>query len=205
MYSVEVTKNGPYLVKNLKVFRNHEGNPWEVKDSMIICRCGKSNTKPFCDGTHAVIGFKDAKDPERAPDRLDSYEGKDITIHDNRGVCSHYGACTTYSPKVFTSNEPWIDANGEEAEKTIFTIRKCPSGALSYTINGKLYMERPELKEEIITTKDGPYWIRGCSEFKDPDGNKPEVKTHFSVCRCGGSNNKPFCDGKHWYIKFKAD
>jgi CDGSH-type Zn-finger protein len=76
---------------------------------------------------------------------------------------------------------------------------------LFYTVKGKLYKDKPENKEEIITTKDGPLWVKGAPDFEDPDGNKPESKEHFSLCRCGGSKNKPFCDGTHFHIKFKAD
>ena len=206
MASIEVTKNGPYIAKNLKSFRKQSGEPHPIQDSMLLCRCGKSGNKPFCDGTHASISFKDEKHSDRIPNKMDNYDGKMITIHDNRGVCSHYGACTELSPKVFNGkSEPWINPDAQEPEETIKTIRKCPSGALSYTINGKLYKDRSENMPEIITSKDGPLWVRGCPEFKDSDNNKPESKEHFTLCRCGGSRNKPFCDGQHWYIKFKDD
>lgn len=73
-------------------------------------------------------------------DRMDDYEGKEITLHDNRGVCSHAGYCTDNLPSVFImEEEPWIELNGAHAEETARVIKMCPSGALSYTKDLVLY------------------------------------------------------------------
>jgi CDGSH-type Zn-finger protein len=201
--SIEPTRNGPYLVKNLKKLKNSKNEDIKTGPTILLCRCGGSNNKPFCDGTHVKIGFTDNKEDGREPDRMDDYKGKKLTIHDNRGVCAHRGYCTDNAPKVFLINtEPWIDPEGQEPEKTTKVIRTCPSGALSYTIEGKLSKDWDRDKT-IIVTKDGPYDAVGYITFKDPDGNTPESKEHYTLCRCGKSRNKPFCDGRHWYVKFK--
>lgn len=56
---------------------------------------------------------------------------------------------------------------------------------------------------EITATENGPYKLEGAS-VKDAEGNelKPEG-THF-LCRCGHSNNKPFCDGTHSKVDFQG-
>ncbi|UCC92742.1 MAG: CDGSH iron-sulfur domain-containing protein, partial [Thermoplasmata archaeon] len=82
--------NGPLRVDGAPL-KDHEGNPIETRKVYILCRCGRSTDKPFCDGSHVKAEWKDEKDPERVPNRMDNYVGKVLEIHDNRGVCSHRG------------------------------------------------------------------------------------------------------------------
>ena len=203
--SIEPTSNGPYLVKNAQDFKNSKGEAIGVKPQMYLCRCGGSSNKPFCDGTHMKIGFSDEKSTDRLPDRMDDYVGEEITIHDNRGVCAHSGYCTDNSPAVFNAEkEPWINPDAAEAGDTAKTIRMCPSGALSYTRDGVLYKDQ-EREPAIDISKDGLYKVVGAIEFNDVKGSKPESSEHYTLCRCGGSKNKPFCDGQHSHIDFKDD
>jgi glutamate synthase domain-containing protein 2 len=98
--------------------------------------------------------------------------------------------------------EPWIDADAETVEKIIKTIRKCPSGALSYETDGVLYVKFNE-NGQVMITEDGPYYVSGSIKLEDDDA--PTSEEHYALCRCGKSKNKPYCDGHHWYIKFKDD
>ncbi|MBN6054805.1 CDGSH iron-sulfur domain-containing protein, partial [Nonomuraea sp. RK-328] len=86
---VDVAADGPYLVTNVSRITNWLGEPVVTFPQMALCRCGQSATKPLCDGSHARTGFSGVKDPARVPDRLDSYEGVQVTVLDNRGVCAH--------------------------------------------------------------------------------------------------------------------
>ena len=203
--TIEPVVNGPYLVKNLKDFRNSRGEVVETKPVMDLCSCGASGNKPFCDGTHKKIGLGSDKTEDRTPDKVDTYIGKRITIHDNRGVCSLAGYCGAYSPAVFnTENEPWIDPDADDPEKTARTIRMCPSGALSYSKDEVLYKDQN--REPAITIeKNGPYCVVGGIELNDPQRSEPESKEHYTLCRCGASKNKPFCDGSHQDIDLKDD
>jgi CDGSH-type Zn-finger protein len=201
--SIQPTRNGPYMVKGLNKLNNSKGENLKVNPTMLLCRCGGSNNKPYCDGTHLKIGFSDQKEPDRVPDKMDEYKGKDITIHDNRGVCSHRGHCTDNAPKVFRMGvEPWIEPDAQNTEDTALVIRTCPSGALSYLKEGKLYKNWTH-EQGIIVSNNGPYDIQGYIELNDPDGNTPESKEHYTLCRCGHSKNKPFCNGQHWHVNFK--
>lgn len=203
--SITVNKDGPYMVKDLRKFENSKGDEIDKKPVMVLCRCGQSSNKPFCDGTHSQVGFSGEKSQDRQPDRNDSYQGKEITVHDNRGVCSHRGHCTDNLPQVFRMRtEPWIAPDAEKSEEVARVIEMCPSGALSYTKDGVLHkdLDRPP---RIIVSKDGPYDVEGEIAFDDPEGNTPESEEHYTLCRCGGSRNKPFCDGTHWHIGFKDD
>lgn len=190
-------------MKELKKFKNSKGEDVQTNSTMTLCRCGGSQNKPFCDGTHMKIGFSGKKDPNRVPDRMDDYKGKDITIHDNRGVCSHRAHCTNYAPTVFQmGKEPWVDPDAQGAEETARVIEMCPSGALSYTKEGVLHKDWDH-EPGILISKDGPYDVQGYVELEAPEGNKPESKEHYTLCRCGHSKNKPFCDGRHWRVRFK--
>ncbi len=203
--SIEPTPNGPYLVTNLADFRNSKGEAINTQPEMYLCRCGGSANKPFCDGTHARIGFRGDKVEGREPDRLDDYIGTEITIHDNRGVCAHSGYCTDNSPAVFNlDKEPWIDPDAASPGETAETISKCPSGALSYTKDGVLYKDQDH-QPAITISRNGPHYVIGGIEIKDPEGSKPESKERYTLCRCGASKNKPFCDGAHWHANFADD
>ena len=203
--TIELEKDGPLMVRGLTLFENSRGERVPVKKTIALCRCGASKSKPYCDGTHATIGFIDEKSEERVPDRMDVYEGKEVTVRDNRGVCSHAGHCTNGLPEVWRSAvEPWIDPDGAPAAEVVSTIKKCPSGALSYLQDG---VEQTDYHDDpaIRIASDGPYEVRGGIVLKDVDFGEGVTQEHYALCRCGASKNKPFCDGSHWYVGFKDD
>src|SRR6266404_2897770 len=162
--------NGPYyLLNDMEVrpvpnLRRASGEACANVRAVALCRCGASKNKPFCDGTHSVIGFKDAKTADPAKDRRESHAGKRITILDNRSICAHAGFCTDGLKAVFRMREePWIDADGAAVEEIIATVRKCPSGALSYAIDGveAKPVERPP---KVVVTDNVPYAVSGAIE-----------------------------------------
>ena len=203
--SIKFLPNGPLVVKNLKQLTNSRGESVQIKPINSLCRCGVSKNKPFCDGTHTRSGFSDAKHPDRVPDQHDQYQGQKITIHDNRGICSHAGFCTSQLPAVFqTGNEPWINPDGATLEQIQTVIDQCPSGALRYTIEGRDYGEYDRLAE-IQISKNGPYRVRGGIQLLGQDLGDFAPTEHYTLCRCGHSKNKPRCDGSHWYAAFTDD
>ena len=170
---------------------------------VYYCRCGGSKNKPYCDGTHKRNGFRGDRLADGRLDKRKNYVGKRITIHDNRAICAHAGACTDNLASVFRmKQEPWIDADSAAAEAIIATVLKCPSGALSYSIDGVEH--RDQAREPMVTvTKDGPYAVTGAVELVDVAFGEGASREHYTLCRCGGSKNKPFCDGTHWSIGFR--
>ncbi|NOZ86955.1 MAG: Rieske 2Fe-2S domain-containing protein [Deltaproteobacteria bacterium] len=197
--------NGPLTVKDLEHFQNSRGENIEVKPVMALCRCGASKRKPFCDGSHARIGFDDKKSTERVDDRLDTYQGEKIIIYDNRGVCSHAGYCTANLPEVFhMGTEPWIDPNGADPAELRRVIDMCPSGALAYARDGRGTGEETE-EPGIQVSLNGPYLVKGGVELAGADLGQGVPKDHYTLCRCGKSGNKPRCDGSHWYAGFQDD
>ena len=215
--AIMTAKNGPYLVTNVTVLRTPLGGEVPVPPQLALCRCGASATKPFCDGSHTTSGFTDGKDPNRVPDQRDTYLGQQVTIFDNRGICQHSGLCSDRAPTAFrTRAEPFVAPSGARLDELVRAVRDCPSGALSLGFDG------PDDKHEardladwhgtreraIEVTQDGPYRVTGAIPLTDTaGGDVPRAagssREHFALCRCGQSQNKPFCSGMHWYVDFR--
>lgn len=198
------TPNGPYVVKEVDTLTNRNG-ALEARATMALCRCGGSANKPFCDGTHTRNRFSSAKSDDRVPDQRDDYAGTTVTIHDNRGICAHAGRCTDGLPSVFRLHrEPWIDPHGASADQIVETVRACPSGALSYTVDA-VAPQDPERPAAIHVSPNGPYLVSGGPELLETARGQGASTEHYTLCRCGGSKNKPFCDGSHWYNNFSDE
>ena len=203
--SITPKPDGPYLVINLQHFSNRKG-AIEAGATVALCRCGGSANKPFCDGTHGKIRFSSPKLEGRVPDEREDYEAEKITIHDDRSICAHAGTCTDELSSVFRlKEEPWIDPQGASLEEIIETIRKCPSGALSYTVDGVEYRDQEKGPAAIFVSPNGPYVVTGGPQLLDTPRGVHASKERFTLCRCGGSQNKPFCDGSHWNNDFTDD
>jgi CDGSH-type Zn-finger protein/truncated hemoglobin YjbI/ferredoxin len=208
--TIQSAPNGPYLVSNVTTMTDWLGASLEPTPQAALCRCGASSIKPWCDGSHAQVGFEDAKVETRVPDRLDRYHGIGIAIADNRGTCAHSGFCTDRLPTVFrTDKEPFVAPAGGRVDEILRAARDCPSGALSATTAEADPVGHSDSQREpaIEVSKDGPYRITGQVELLDHDA-QPEARNqgasleHYSLCRCGKSQNKPFCSGMHWYADF---
>ena len=200
--SVECKPNGPYLVKDLENLRNSAGDAIPTKPVVALCRCGGSANKPFCDGAHQNNGFSGDRQVDGSADKRDNYPGAKITIHDNRAICAHAGLCTDRLAAVFKyGSEPWIDPDGADVAAIIEAIGACPSGALSYSLEGREHRV-PRQDPAIGITKDGPYAVVGVA-LNDASWGQGAATEVYALCRCGGSKNKPFCDGTHWSIEFK--
>ena len=215
--------NGPYYFINemepkvVENLQNSKGEALSVTRGVSLCRCGASNNKPFCDGTHSKIGFSSENKEEDdtndnshhqiIKDKRKNYVGKGITIHDNRKICSHAAECVNNLPSVFKFNaRPWINPDAADKQQIINTIKKCPSGALGYSIDDIEYKDQ-ERMSMVTVSKDGPYSITGGIDLIGDNIQFAEgfSKEHYTLCRCGASNNKPFCDGMHITINFKDD
>ncbi|MFC1430178.1 CDGSH iron-sulfur domain-containing protein [Streptacidiphilus sp. N1-3] len=209
---IRVSSDGPYLVVGAEELHTHLGEDVPTRPLAALCRCGESADKPWCDGTHATNGFNGAKDPKRVPDRRDSYQGQQVTVLDNRGICAHSGFCTDRLNTVFhAGSEPFVTPSGGRTDQIVSAVRDCPSGALSFAVDGREAREQvdQDTREPVITvSKDGPYRITGAIPLHG-DTLEEEVervagasREHYSLCRCGHSQNKPFCSGMHWYVNF---
>ena len=204
MATIEVRPDGPYAVTGVETLRDASGRDIVHAELVVkLCRCGGSMNKPFCDGTHRRNGFSGARISDGSADKLDTYAGAGITIRDNRSVCAHAGYCTDGLAKVFKyGSEPWIDPAGAQPQQVVEVVRHCPSGALSYTLDGT--EPKPEAwPPSIVVMKDGPYAVLGV-ELQGVQFAQGVPRERYTLCRCGASKNKPFCDGSHYDVGFKA-
>ncbi|MFI5934557.1 CDGSH iron-sulfur domain-containing protein [Actinoplanes sp. NPDC051494] len=209
--AIEPSANGPYLVTNVDELTDWLGVDEPEPPQLALCRCGASGSKPFCDGAHARTGFTDGKEPSRVPDHRESYPGLQVTILDNRGTCAHSGFCTDRLSSVFRlGEEPFVLPSGGRLDEITNAVRACPSGALSMALNND--EESRDVVDQvrppnIEVSQDGPYRVTGAIPLTERDGtpvarNEGASFEHYSLCRCGKSQNKPFCSGMHWYADF---
>ncbi|MEO6610977.1 MAG: (4Fe-4S)-binding protein [Chitinophagaceae bacterium] len=134
------------------------------------------------------------------------YTNDEITVVWKPNVCIHSTICWKGLIEVFNPKErPWVKMEGATTERIIEQVRKCPSGALSYFLNTEAVANEPADKIvaesanmlRIEVTPNGPYLIKTECLVVHHDG-KEETKTGtVALCRCGASNNKPYCDGSH--------
>ncbi len=193
---IEERENGPLIVKHLHSMRDADGNQVEVKQVTALCRCGHSQNKPFCDGTHQKVGFQSRGGTPAGRDRIIGYKGQDVTVSFNPLLCSHAAECGRLASNIFNpSQKPWIQPDNGTIEDVEEVVAACPSGALALGEDAPrthLYASRAQIEIQ----KDGPYWVLG---IDPPTELKAEgaCRDKYVLCRCGKSGNKPFCDGTH--------
>lgn len=208
---IKALENGPFMVKRITKLINASGNDLKCDEELYLCRCGGSSDKPYCDGTHKTNGFTGVNETEHLKNKTNAYKGKEITIYDNRNICAHRGYCTSELPNVFKDSKPWIDPDGDTVENIIALCNKCPSGALTYALNGSKRNMGPDVDPPQVRLAErhfgyhGPYDISGDIEMAGQMFREAESPLKASLCRCGHSKNKPFCSGEHYYIKFEDD
>jgi CDGSH-type Zn-finger protein/uncharacterized Fe-S cluster protein YjdI len=132
--------------------------------------------------------------------RIYRYEGKQATVTWNKSRCIHAGECTRGLPEVFSSkHDPWGQPDNAPLEALAAVIDRCPSGALH--IEGPLGVERPaDAVNSVTPAVDGPLQFRGRIKV----GEAP-VESRLTLCRCGASRNKPYCDNSHAASGFRHD
>jgi CDGSH-type Zn-finger protein len=220
---VQIAENGPYLVSGSlpllteTIGTNREGDSvkwtpgpeYPPKANYALCRCGRSAQKPFCDGTHAKAAFDGTETASRAPyrDQAKLIEGPTMSLTDAESLCAFARFC---DPK----GQVWnlVNRTDDSAARKDFVQEACdcPSGRLVAWDNATGKPAEPKYNPSIALTEDpakhcsGPVWLRGGVQVIGADGFKYEVRNRVTLCRCGASQNKPFCDGQHAAIGFRA-
>jgi len=138
--------------------------------------------------------------------RKKTYSNQDITVIWKPDVCIHSTKCWKSSLAIFNpKRRPWIDMSAGTTEEIIKIVDNCPSGALSYERSNKMSEQKvqPSQSQTIVqVSKGGPYLVKGKFVLVGTGGKEETKEGSVALCRCGGSNNKPFCDGTHRKIGF---
>ena len=126
------------------------------------------------------------------------YSNSEITVVWQPELCIHSGVCFKGLPRVFQPRvRPWIKIDGATTEAIVNQVKACPSGALSYFRNADRNIEEEPLETKVTVRENGPLLVHGTLKITHKDG-KEEIKNKLTAfCRCGASNNKPYCDGTH--------
>lgn len=219
---IVVSKNGPYIVSagiplTMEIIEpNDEGLSWDLKKAKTfrtkgeykLCRCGHSKTKPFCDSTHEKIHFDGEETATRRPyDRqADVFDGATMTLSDAENLCAFARFCDP-------GGKIWgLMGQTDDPEVRKLVIREeahCLSGRLVLHDKKTRKSIEPELKPSIGVVEDpalgcsGPLYVQGGMRVESENGIPYEIRNRVTLCRCGASVNKPFCNGSHASIRFR--
>lgn len=217
-YRITITQNGPYLIfgnpeiRLQTIVQNSEGNSWQYvagehnydqgSEPVALCRCGHSKNAPYCDGSHLRVDCDLTLTADHKPLLVDALqlEGPSLTLTDNEKYCSFARFCDA---KGRTWSQTEASDDPVQRELAIRTAANCPSGRLKEWDNATGETLEPKFTPSIGLLQDpaigvsGPIWVRGGIPITNPDGFTYEVRNRVTLCRCGNSLNKPFCDGTH--------
>jgi CDGSH-type Zn-finger protein len=218
---IVIAKNGPYLVSGnvplaIQVITpNQEGASWDwvegqsfqANATYALCRCGHSKNKPFCDGSHTKAGFDGRETASRGPfaRQAETYDGPALTLSDDESLCAFARFCDP-GGKIWSLIERTDDPAVRKL--VIREANHCPSGRLVvHDKESRKEIEEPlppsiGLVEDPALGCSGPLWVRGGIAIESADGTSYEKRNRVTLCRCGASSNKPFCNGSHASIKF---
>lgn len=215
-FLIKIMDNGPYLVygepKIVQEFLvlNEDGYPWTYRQGAVfeadgcvaLCRCGQSNAKPFCDCTHLDIEWDSRETASREPvlDGAVILEGAGLSLADNEPLCALARFCDSYG-RIWN-----LLAETDDAEKRAIVEHEanhCPSGRLIIIDKATGQPVEPDFEPSIGLLEDpdkgvsGPVWVKGGIRILSSDGTQYEIRNRVTLCRCGLSSNKPFCDCEH--------
>ena len=219
MVDIEVGTNGPYEVHGLPLIRmrfvasdDTSKQQWVEREAIDtsseanadgtywLCRCGQSANKPFCDGSHRRVGFQGEETAAKGAyrERAKVMKGVGVTVRDVRPLCSHVGFCTADGTNVWEMVKSDDDSEGGVLATMVEMIDRCPSGALTHaSTTDAPHDDEQRLPLRVAVCDDGPLFVTGGAAVVGGDGTAYEVRNRMTLCRCGASAKKPFCDGAH--------
>jgi CDGSH-type Zn-finger protein len=212
-----ITKDGPYLVcgsvpllqKIINYDRKWDSCEWQddktypLQKTYSLCRCGQSKNKPYCDGTHKKVTFKGSEtaDHKTYVEKAVELNGPGLKLTDEKDLCASARFCHRAGgiwTLIQTSDKPG------DRKIVIEEAADCPSGRLVVSDKKTGEVIEPQFEPSIVLIEDpsmgvsGPIWVRGGIPIISVDGKPYEIRNRVTLCRCGKSTNKPFCDSSHY-------
>jgi uncharacterized Fe-S cluster protein YjdI len=133
------------------------------------------------------------------------YSNGEVTVVWEAEKCIHSAICVKNSPKVFQPKDrPWIKIDAASTDEIVSTIKKCPSGALSFYMNNEDNQSAESLETKIEVLENGPLLVYGTLKVTNKNGKEELKNKTTAFCRCGASQNKPYCDGAHVKEDFRG-
>jgi CDGSH-type Zn-finger protein len=214
---IKVSEKGPYLISGRipmvtqTIITDTEGIPDEWRagnessshENYALCRCGRTKNKPFCDGMHTRVNFDGTETASREPyvTQAEKIDGPALKLTDAQNLCASARFC-------HRAGGIWDlipqSGNSEAKKIAIEEAGDCPSGRLVVWDKKTEKAIEPEFERSIGLIEDpeacvsGPIWVRGSIPVESADGKTYEIRNRLTLCRCGKSSNKPFCDSSHF-------
>ncbi len=221
---IKITKDGPYLLfgkppMNEQIITpNEDGENWTYREGKsfdtgnepccALCRCGASSDKPYCTGEHKQLDW----DPEETASfepltaNAEKIEGPSLILVDNEAYCAFVRFCDA-------KGRIWNIVERAETPEEIELAKResahCSAGRLIIWDKQEKKVYEPDFEPSIGIVEDpgirvsGPIWVRGGIRVESANGQSYEIRNRVTLCRCGASSNKPFCDGTHANFKWK--
>ena len=187
---VTVLPDGPLQLRGVSSL-TFCGTPLEVAGELTLCRCGETAGPPFCDGSHARVAFVGKSEPTE-PQPLRTWEGRRLRTHFNPNACMH----VFYCKPLDALRERELAGDEAAAGEIARVVDQCPSGALSYETDAELVAPPPASRADVEIVEGGELRIRRAFEIDAPLHER-QPNDRATLCRCGLSKNKPWCDGRH--------
>ncbi len=136
-----------------------------------------------------------------AADPVETAPGTGVTVHFEGRRCIHSRHCVLDAPSVFKANTPgtWIYPDTMAVEAVVAVAHSCPSGAIRYTRHDGQPDETAPPVNTLRVRENGPYAVHAPIVLADQDDG-----FRATLCRCGQSQRKPWCDGSHVAAGFSA-
>ncbi|WP_081579869.1 CDGSH iron-sulfur domain-containing protein [Methanomassiliicoccus luminyensis] len=216
---IKIMRNGPYVVSgdvplDKQITESDDTGSsvgWkagekypEQGEEYRLCRCGQSGNKPFCDETHHMVDFDGTETADRKSyaDSCETLEGPRVRLTDRDDLCAVARYCHGKG-----NGDAWDLAQrastDQEVREAVDLACSCPSGRLVAWDKGTGKAIEPEhqpsvsLIEYPLEGVSGPIWVKGGIPVESSGGGQYEARNRQTLCRCGASENKPFCDGSH--------
>ena len=127
-----------------------------------------------------------------------TYTNDDMRVLWDSSLCIHSAHCIKMGEGAFDpSRRPWVDLSQASTDTIVAAIEDCPTGALRYERLDGGPQEVPPTQTTIVPYPNGPLMVRGEVEVSDRNGNLFVAAPRVALCRCGSSENQPFCDLSH--------